>query len=291
MPNVPCPRKNNLNFVVLEAMNQPSPFAAAALKTVGTIFIVSSIIDAIVLAIPQPGQEINKQWQLAYTTQLVDKGIIPLLGLALLFTGVWISSSAGLEKPSRSALLDGRLWALLFSVFLGVAFLVLFPLHLNNVRLLRREALDRAAQEAQVQENQLQAILDSNQAQENIKQRQQELKEQIPGLIEDEERLNQVLDSDRTPQWLKQLLQNAKDNPTEINKFVDERFNRNALKEERLNEIRTARQEQEDRAKMTATKSAAQTGISSLLLSIGFSVVGWTGLRGFGGGGRRKKSR
>ena len=274
-------------------MNQPSPFAATALKTVGTIFILSSIIDAIVLAIPQPGQEINEQWQLAYTTQLVDKGIIPMLGLALLFAGVWISSSAGLEKPSRNALLDGRLWALVFSIVLGLVFLVAFPLHLNNVRLLRRDAIDRATQEAQAQENQLQAVLASNQAQENIKQRQQELKEQIPQLLENSERLEQVLENNRTPQWLKQLLNDAKDKPEDVvNKLVDERFNLKALREERLNEIRTSKLEREEQAKMTAAKSAAQTGISSLFLSLGFSVIGWSGLRGLGFlGGRRKKSR
>lgn len=273
-------------------MNQPSPFAAAALKTVGTIFILSSIIDAIVLAIPQPGQEIDQQWQLAYTTQLVDKGIIPLLGLALLFAGVGISSSAGLEKPSRNALLDGRLWALVFSIVLGLVFLVAFPLHLNNVRLLRRDALDRAEQEAQVQENQLQAVLASNQAQDNIKQRQQELKEQIPQLLQNDERLEQILENDRTPRWLKQLLQDTKDKPGDVNKLVDERFNLDALREERLNEIRTSKLEREEQAKVTAAKSAAQTGISSLFLSLGFSIIGWTGLRGLGFmGGRRKKSR
>jgi hypothetical protein len=55
-----------------------SPFTALALKVVGLIMIVSSLVDYIFLAIPlNAGQ---RAWQLAYVGQLVDRGILPMVG-------------------------------------------------------------------------------------------------------------------------------------------------------------------------------------------------------------------
>ncbi len=51
---------------------------------------------------------------------------------------------------------------------------------------------------------------------------------------------------------------------------------------QRLNQIRQRRDEAEKQAKDNAWKSGLRIGISSLLLSIGYIIIGWTGLRGMG---------
>ena len=65
-----------------------SPLAAIALKLVGLVTIISALLDYLILVIPPDFA--NPQWQLATTTQLVDRGIVPLVGIALILTGFWI---------------------------------------------------------------------------------------------------------------------------------------------------------------------------------------------------------
>lgn len=52
-----------------------SPFTALALKTVGLILIVSALLDYVILAIPF--NPLQREWQLSFTTQIVDRGVIP----------------------------------------------------------------------------------------------------------------------------------------------------------------------------------------------------------------------
>ncbi|MGL6139751.1 MAG: HpsJ family protein, partial [Planktothrix sp.] len=56
-------------------------------------------------------------------------------------------------------------------------------------------------------------------------------------------------------------------------------------------QIRDRKQELETQAKTQSLKSSLRTGISSLLLAIGYITLGWTGLKGLGilrGANRRK---
>ena len=81
-------------------MNPSSAVASLTMKVVGLLLIVSSLLDYVILAIPL--QLLNRQWQLGYTTQLVDRGVIPLMGVALLLLGFWIESNSGTAKPPRA---------------------------------------------------------------------------------------------------------------------------------------------------------------------------------------------
>ena len=58
---------------------QFSSVAARTLKVVGIILILSALLDCIVLSLPGETSDIlNRAWQLAAATQIVDRGIIPL---------------------------------------------------------------------------------------------------------------------------------------------------------------------------------------------------------------------
>ena len=77
----------------------PSPLASTSLKLVGAITIAAALIDFLTLLFPPNFG--NRAWQLATVTSLVDRGIVPLVGIALLFPGYLIDSSLG--KTSRLA--------------------------------------------------------------------------------------------------------------------------------------------------------------------------------------------
>ncbi len=269
---------------------QPYSLAAQTLKIVGIILIVSSLIDYLILLFPP--NFLQRQWQMALTTQLVDRGIIPMVGLALLLAGFGLEGNLSGSYPNRKTLLDGKFWALLLSSFLGLIFLLLFPLHLNNVRLDRTEKLDQINARASQLESQLQTQLNNQDVKKQIEGEQSRLKSQLSQVIENEQRLNEALNSPAVPDPVKEVLRKSKEDPNAIDQFVEQRFNTQTLENQQLTQIRGQKEQLMEQTKMTSLKAGLQTGISSLLLAAGYIAIGWSGLKNMGyfKVGRRKAS-
>ncbi|NES76778.1 MULTISPECIES: HpsJ family protein [unclassified Okeania] len=268
-------------------IRQYSSIAARTLTIVGIIMILSSLLDFVVLSIPFNIS--SRAWQIGLVTQLVDRGIIPMVGMALLFTGYWVTSNSGLQNNSTSSILDLRFWGLLLASLLGLIYLLLFPLHLNNTRLARAEAIERINQQASTAETQLEARVSTSEFQNQIQQRQSQLKNQFSTLLGDETRLNEALENEQLSEQVKSLLEQSKQNP----QIIDEFLNRQAqqLPTQLLTRIRTRKQELEEQANSNSFKSSFRTGFSSLLLAVGYIMIGWTGLKNMGiikGKGRRQ---
>ncbi|NEO42551.1 MAG: hypothetical protein F6J90_42040 [Moorea sp. SIOASIH] len=255
-----------------------SSFTALTLKVVGLIMIVSSLLDYIILAIPPQGASLLKpEWQLNFATQVVDRGIIPMVGIGFLFAGYWIAQSAATASTEpKSSVQDLRFWVLCLSSFLGLVFLLMVPLHLNNLRLQSSQALEQINQRAKTAEVQL----------ENRTQQVTELLKSPQGIAQVEKRLadlDAAIKSGRIPAQqldqakaqanrVRQQLQAIKENPDLLNQEV----------EQNINQIRSQKLQLEKRATTEAFKLGIKTGLSSLLLAIGYIAIGWTGLRGLG---------
>ncbi|MBD0363495.1 MAG: hypothetical protein ICV55_12110 [Coleofasciculus sp. C3-bin4] len=242
-----------------------SPFTALTLKVVGLIMIVSSLLDFIILAIPF--KPLDRAWQLGFTTQIVDRGIIPMVGIALLVAGYWIGNSiGGSSTEPKSSVQDLRFWAFLLSTLLGLIFLLLVPLHFINISKQSDEALKQITQKA----SQAEVQLDSQ-------------TKQVDAIVKDPQKLSELeraIESGQVQgeqlarlQALREQLQTFKKDPK-------------ALKEQvaaAQTQIRSGKLEAENRAKTEALKLGLRTGLSSLLLAVGYSAIGWTGLRSLGG--------
>ncbi|NEQ39528.1 MAG: hypothetical protein F6K40_26035 [Okeania sp. SIO3I5] len=268
-------------------IRQYSSIAARTLIIVGVIMILSSILDFLVLSFP-PNIG-SRGWQINLATQIVDRGIIPMVGMALLFTGYWVSSNSGLQDNSTSSILDLRFWALLLASLLGLIYLLLFPLHLNNTRLARAEAIQRIDQQASQAETQLDNRLGSNEFQQQIQQRRTQLRNQLTTLLADETRLNEALENEQLPNQVKTLLEQSKENPQVIDEFLNTQAQQ--LPTQLKTRIRSRKLELEEQANTNSFKSSIRTGISSLLLAVGYIMIGWTGLKSMGiikGKGRRQ---
>ena len=260
---------------------QFSSVAARTLKVVGIILILSALLDCIVLSLPGETSDIlNRGWQLAAATQVVDRGIIPLMGIALLMTGFWVDSSTGVSIERRNVWLDLRFWALLLSSFLGLIYLSLVPVHLNNTRLELKDALVQVDREAGQAEGQLEAQIKSDQFKAQIEQLKSQRRSQIAALLQDEGKMAQALKSPEVPKELKAVLQESKNDPKALDKFLEQQAQE--LPNQARNEIRTRKQQKEKELRTRSRNSSLQTGISSLLLAIGYITVGWTGLRSMG---------
>ena len=270
---------------------QSSPLAGRTLKLVGVILILSFLLDFVILSFPF--KPLDKGWQINFATLLVDRGVIPMVGIGFLFAGYWIDDSFR-DSPTASPplVIDLRFWTLLFSSLLGLLFLLIFPLHLNNVRQLSAQKLEQINQDATQKEAQLQNQLGSPDVQAQLERGQSQFKNKINSLIQNEQQYNQALQGNQIPPDQKKLLQQFKADPKSLEQFVQQQFGAEAFRNRGLTKIRGDKQQAQEQIGEEAWKSGLRIGISSLLLSIGYIVIGWTGLRSLGilQPGRRKAS-
>jgi hypothetical protein len=239
-----------------------SPLAAIALKLVGLVTIISALLDYLILIIP-PNMA-NPQWQLATTTQLVDRGIVPLVGIALILTGFWIDSSVGRSRQSQSLTTDLRFWVCALASLLGLIYLLLALFHINAVRVNSRTALEQVSTEASQASSQLEQQLSSELSQQQ---------NQLGALLQNEELLSQAIQSGQLPQEIEQF----RDDPDGLTQFLQQRADQ--TRQELQTQIGTRREEAEQRVKTEAWKSGLRISISSLLLAAGYIIIGWSGLK------------
>jgi Skp family chaperone for outer membrane proteins len=242
--------------------------ASLALKTAGVIILLAALFDIIIL--PFPFQPLDRQWQINFITLAVDRGIVPLVGLALLLVGYWVDAVSGLrsDRPSRKSL---GFWALILSCLLGLFFVLAFPLHLNNVRLNHQQAVERIGQESSQAETQLDQRLQAEVGQQ---------RQQIEQLLANPEQLDQALASGQIPEQQAAVLRQFREDPNKLNQFIDQRVGE--LRQQFQTEIGTRREQALKTARLDAIKSGLRVSVSSLLLAIGFITIGWIGLRDWG---------
>ncbi len=262
--------------------------AARTLKVVGIILLLSFLLDFVILLFPF--QPTNRLWQIDLATNLVDRGIVPLVGLAMLFAGYW----ADITEDGRPSGIDLRFPALVLASLLGLIFLLIFPLHLNNVRQASVQQVDQINKQADQLETQLQnqlSLYGNQQVQTALESRRSQIKAQLTEVIKNEQQYNLIINNPQIPPAQKELLKKAKANPQDIDKLIAQQTDPQKAADQELNRIRQGKEEAEKQAKERAWKSGMRIGMSSLLLSIGYIIIGWTGLRGMGsaqGNGVRK---
>jgi hypothetical protein len=244
----------------------PSPLAATSLKLVGAITILAALIDFLTLLFPPDFG--NRAWQLATTTQLVDRGIVPLVGIALMFTGYWIDSSLGRVPRRVSLATDARFWTCLLACLLGLVFIITTVLHPNNVRIQSRDALSQVETEATQASSQLEQRLTAD-----LSQR----KAQIDALLKDEAQFQAAIASGQVDEAQQAQLEKFRNDPAALEAFLKEQAG------EAQSQLQTRIGEEKNdaakRLRAEAFKATVRVTLSSLLLAVGYTFIGWQGLR------------
>ena len=254
-----------------------SPFTALSLKLIGTILILSSLLDYITLAIPF--QPLDSTWQISFTGNVVDRGIVPMVGIAFVLVGYWIE--AGANSKSKKSTFDLRLPVFILASIMGLIFLLLVPLHLNNLREAQSNAITQINERVKEQKDNVQTQFDEL---NNIAQNPQRL-QNIDKQIQD---INTAINSGQLQgrQLNSEQLQNLTQTKQRLENFRNLAQQPEAL-EARLTELKTQLRDQktelENRAKTQAFKQGIRTGLSSLMLAIGYIAIGWLGLKKMGG--------
>ncbi len=255
-------------------MKISSPFACFCLKIVGGVMILSSIVDYLILIIPPNFKDI--QWQISTASQLVDRGVVPIVGITLLIIGWWLNDNT--VSCTDQPIPPLRISVFIFASLIGLMYLIIVPMHLSNVNQASSQILSQIEQQVQQQEKQIQAF--TNQLKEASKNPDQMGIEvsQLDQIIQERKIQGRQLE----PQQL-EMLKTQRDNLKqllELTKKPDELQARLKEIENRMqSEIDKARSEQENKAKSLAFQQGSQTVIRSLLLTIVYSCVGWFGLR------------
>jgi predicted PurR-regulated permease PerM len=255
-------------------MKISSSFTCLCLKIVGGVMVISSIVDYLVLIMPPNFKDI--QWQISTASQLVDRGIVPIVGVTLLIIGWWLNDNTAscTDKPIPAL----RVSVFIFASIIGLMYFIVIPLHLSNVNQASSQLLTQIEQQAQQQEKQIQAFTAQLQeASKNPAQMGSEIS-QLDKIIQEgkiqgrqlEEQQLEMLRTQRDN--LKQLLDLSK-KPDELQARLKE------IESRMESEIDKTRSEQENKAKSLAFQQGLQTAIRSLLLTIVYSCVGWFGLR------------
>lgn len=237
----------------MKAMERPSPLGAQVLKLVGTILILSFFVDFLALAISP--QLSNQQWQLNLITQLIERGVTPLVGFGLIYAGFWIQNTAynpaSPTQGDKPAWQDGRFWSFVMASLLGLLFLLLIPFHFATTGQLTQQALEKINQQG-------------TQAEIQIEQQQQQLKSVV-----DSGQLDQLLKNNQLPPEQLAILQQLKQDPKALENQA----------EQARNQVRTSQNQAISQANKEAFTTRLRAELRSLLLAIGFVTIGWSGLR------------
>ena len=247
-----------------------SALISRLLKTVGVVIILATLLDIGIGAIPY--NFADRQWQIGFTTSLVDRGIVPMVGIVLFLTGFWIDGNSEGDSERKSLWADPRFWALAFSSFLGAIYLMLFPLHLSNVGWSNQQALEQISQKAKQAETEL-----GNQLNTEVNSQRSQISQLINA---SDEQLGQLVTNNQISKEQADLIRKFKADPKAVEPFLNKRIEE--TKTQLQTRIATEKLAAEQKAKTESLKSGLRIGISSLLLAAGFITIGWTGLRNIG---------
>ncbi|ACB54092.1 unknown [Crocosphaera subtropica ATCC 51142] len=252
-----------------------SAFTSLVLKLIGVIFILSSLLDYVTLAIPLNLE--NQSWQIGLVTNIVDRGVVPLVGIAFILVGYLIDGLAD-ANPLKKSGFNLKLPVYILSALLGLMFLLMVPLHLNNLNSAKTDALERIQQGAGQGAEQIQQFLtqvdtlsrNPNQLNQQIQRLNQAIE---AGQVQGRQLNAQQLETLRQQRQQLQGLRDLSQNPEEYKKRTEE------LKNQLETQLLERRKQAESQATTQALKQSLRIGLSSLMLAIVYSVIGWIGLK------------
>jgi hypothetical protein len=232
------------------------------LKLSGVALILGIVIDYLTLIVPP--NFLNNEWVANLIDQFVGRGVVPLLGMALLFWGMWLDGS--LDRGARKLLTP----AVLLSVFFGLMFLLFTPLYFNSNRLVSAASSQDINKQTEAAAQQLNQQLAMRQGQvmaliENSGQ---------VALLEADLKNEQINPADKAQlEELKKTLDRVKNDPKLLQAEVEKARTEGVKEiEEQQAQIKAGVQQDLRRARMRITSI-------SFVLAIGYL---WVGATGFG---------
>ena len=235
-----------------------------ALKTAGAVLILSSLIDLVFMLVFPPENLVLEggRWWLYATSQLVDRGLLPLVGIAFVVTGDWIKIVSTEDGGNRNNL--WRIGTFSLASLLGLIFVLIIPFQLSTTNDFKSQELKKISTEVTEIEKGIKSNLEQIKAQSKDK-----IKEQITAIDKElksaQIQPNRLNDLQVTKSKLEMLL-------TDPKKFTQE-------SEQNLQQLQKQKQKVETQANERMLKTGVRTSLASFLLAIAYITIGWTGLK------------
>jgi hypothetical protein len=262
--------------------NNTLTVAPFLLKTVGGLLVLASLVEYILLFFPPAVSDaklLDQYWKIDFWNQLVNSGVVPLVGMLLIFAGYWMNTTLNLQQ-NRAAWKDLRLWVSLLATILGIAYLVTIPLYLTNVNLVKEDSLKNIDAKAVVEKERVKKQLDQINAQ---LAQYQKVAQDKPRLEQEIARITQQINSGQFQGAQLEQLNNTRANLESLknNSQVLEQTTKQAKEagEKEQARIDTEQKKAKSITANNAILSATKTDLKSLVLAIAHTLIGWFGLR------------
>ena len=235
-----------------------------ALKTAGAVLILSSLIDLVFMLVFPPENLVldGGRWWLYATSQLVDRGLLPLVGIAFMVTGDWIKIVSTEDGGDR-----GNIWRIgtfVLASLLGLIFVLIIPFQLNATNDFKTQELGKISKEV----TQIEAGIKNNLKQINA-QSKDKLKEQITAI--DKELKGGQIPPER--------LTNLQITKSKLELLINDPKKFAAESEQNLQQLQKQKEKVETQANERMLKTGVRTSLASFLLAIAYITIGWTGLK------------
>ncbi|MCY7368006.1 MAG: HpsJ family protein [Chamaesiphon sp.] len=235
-----------------------------ALKTAGAVLILSSLIDLVFMLVFPPENLVldGGRWWLYATSQLVDRGLLPLVGIAFMVTGDWIKIVSTEDGGDR-----GNIWRIgtfVLASLLGLIFVLIIPFQLSATNDFKTQELGKISKEV----TQIEAGIKNNLKQINA-QSKDKLKEQIT-------EIDKELKGGQIPP---ERLTNLQITKSKLELLLNDPKKFAAESEQNLQQLQKQKQKVETQASERMLKTGVRTSLASFLLAIAYITIGWTGLK------------
>lgn len=248
-------------------------YLSLILKVTGIIFIISSIVDFITLAIPVNLSD--SVWQIGFVNNVVDRGIVPLLGMLLILIGYWFDTVFVEQTPSqkKKKSFNWKLPIFTLAAIMGICYLLIIPIHIININEIRRTSLAQINLQAQQSETQIKSQQDQIQELIDDPQAAEKLEKSLAAI-------NELSTSGRrlSPAQQERLVQ-EKQKLLTLQGYLDKP---DGLKKE-INKLQT-QLDGEKLKRVTETtlesfKQGVRISFNALCLGAVYSLLGWLGLK------------
>ncbi len=234
--------------------------AVRFMKLAGIILVLFTIINYVLLLFTIKTGDTD--WSLNFTTTIVEEGIVPILGIALMFCAYGFEEILGLAPPQPKLRWDSlKFWVYLLSFFFGIIFLLIIPLHISNAVAVSNEAVEKANQTAKEEKEILAERLDE---QQNI----------IGDMLRDNQKLEAFTRKRQLSEEQIANLEKFKSNPNAFKLKVEE------VRETLTKQIETKQQREIQKSQLSTFHSSIKIGLTSLLLASCYLTIGWSGFKG-----------
>jgi hypothetical protein len=233
--------------------------SAAILKLAGLSLMAITLLNYAMLLVPPRLTEAS--WWLTLTTQLIEQGIIPLLGLGVFFAGIAIELLSGTSDQDNTWIAKTETLAYRLSLLFGILFVIMAPIH-GLATIVNNQASINVLETRLAQQNdQVKFQLD----------RQREL---YTAVLDGEATIEDLVGDEPLSDAQMEVLNKLKSDPKALDRQLQAA--QIAIRES----VQKRATEAREQARLGVWKSILRLGLTSWMLAGCYLNVAWIGLKG-----------